>query len=99
MRLEAVVGLSLLLSALAACTMLGPPILTATGEVAGSSAALAGGASGNAVALKGSAAGGSDASYSLQAVDFDRALFGSVADCFTAASARGLPLVICHEEP
>jgi hypothetical protein len=34
--------------------------------------------------------------YSLQAVNFDRRRFKSVADCLTAASAGHLPLVLCR---
>ena len=99
MRLGAVVGLSLLLSAVAACTPPGPPFLAVTGDATGSSIALQGNIAGSSIAFPGSIAGGSGSRYSLHVVDFDRTRFGSVADCFTAASARGLPFEICHGAP
>jgi hypothetical protein len=52
---------------------------------------LAGPASGT-----GGAAGNATGLYSLQGVYFNKQQFSSVADCLTAASARGLPLEMCR---
>lgn len=96
MRLGAVVGLSLLLSAVAACTPPAPPSLALAGDATASPVALSGNGAGSPVALAGEVPGSLGSRYSLQVVDFDRSRFGSDADCFTAASARQLPLDICR---
>ena len=96
MRLGAAVGLFVLLVTVVACTPPSPPFLAATGEVAATPIALTGDVARSSVSSTGSVPGSADTNYSLQAVDFDRARFGSDADCFTAAAARRLPLDICR---
>jgi hypothetical protein len=48
------------------------------------------------LALAANVPAASGSTYSLHAVNFDRTRFGTAADCLTAASARLLPLDICH---
>ena len=76
--------------------MPGPPVLTLAGEATASPAAVTGSAAAGPVALAGDGEGSPGSRYSLQVVDFDRARFGSVADCFTAASAQQLPFDLCR---
>ena len=97
-RLGAVVGLSLLLlPALAACTTPDPPVFALGSYAARNPAVLTGKAAERSVVSTGGVAGSSGGGYSLEVVDFDRNRFDSVADCFTAASARQLPPDLCRE--
>jgi len=58
--------------------------------------ALSGHGAPSSVASAGDVPGSLGSRYSLHVVDFDRSRFGSDADCFTAASARQLPLDVCR---